>query len=118
MTEAGIILAVAGFILGSIQYYIRTRLQDTKEDILRIMRHYETRAERGALSLAESINIMRTRLKNPNFADMERKEYKNCIEEYDNMMFLMKFFGIYFPFLALLIYFLWKTYSPKLFMLF
>lgn len=109
MTETGLILAVVGFILGSIQYYIRTRLQDIKEDILRIMRYYDSRGESGSLSLSESMYRMRDRLKIPNLPAQEKKEYGNCIQGYDNMMLLMRFSGIYVPLLALLTYFFCKS---------
>ena len=98
ITETSIILAVLGFVLGSIQYQIRIRLQDTKEDILRMMRYYSGRGGVDSLSLSEAIRNMRSKLKESNLSREQSREYKESLEEYDRMSLYLKVTGIYVPF--------------------
>jgi hypothetical protein len=109
MNETQIILATLAFIFGSVQYQIRIRLQDIKEDILRIMRYYTGRGEKGSLSLAEAINIMRDHLKKNNLEAKQKQEFRDCIEEYDNMQKWLKISGIYAPAFLLCMYLVFKV---------
>jgi len=108
MSDVGIILAVVGFALGSIQYQIRIGLQDAKENILRVTKHYYGRGEKESLSLYSAIELMRNGLKKPNLSGEERKGYGVCMRKYDAMNALLRFFGIYVPLGALGIYFILK----------
>ncbi len=103
MNETTIILTTLMFILGSILYQIQIRLQDSKESILRIMRHYSGRTE--SLSLYEALRLISERLK-LNLEQTEKREYQTCLRQYNRMNFLLRLFGIYVPLVGLGIFFL------------
>jgi len=117
MTEANIILGILAFILGSMQYQIRIRLSDAKEDILRTMRYYSSRGEQGSLSLNQSINMMRSLLKKRSLSSEQAREFNGCIKEYDDIQRGLKFTGIYVPAIGLIVYLayrailVWMSYS-------
>ncbi len=105
MNENTVILTGIMFVLGSIMYQIQIRLKDSKENILRIMKFYSGRA--NSLSLYEAVHLMRKRLKT-NLDANERKEYKVCLHQYDLMNALLRFFGIYIPTSAIIMFVLTK----------
>lgn len=101
MNDAGIVMAIIGFVLGSIQYQLRIRLQDTKESMYRVIKYYSGQGE--TMSIYRILEIMRERL-GLNLPEEEAKEYKRCINEWENTHKSLHFWGVKFPLLCLFLY--------------
>lgn len=105
MNEASIIMAIIGFILGSIQYQLRIRLQDTKESMYRVIQH--RRGEGVGLSIFRILEIMRESIKTT-ASDEGIREYRRCVNEWDNTYKSLHFWGIKFPLICLVLYVIYK----------
>ena len=106
MTEAGVIIAIIGFVLGSIQYQLRMRLQDTKESMYRVMAHYSGYGEH--MSIYKVKELMEERLKK-NLSKDERNEYQRCISEWHGCHKSLHFWGIIFPLGCLGLYVIYRV---------
>lgn len=99
------VMAIIGFILGSIQYQLRIRLQDVKENIYRIIPHYSDRGSR--LTIYRALEIMRAHLK-VEMDGTDRKEFEKCLNEWDYLHQSLHFWGVIFPLLCLVLYILYN----------
>ena len=106
MSDTAIIMAVIAFILGSIQYQLRIKWQDAKDNILIAVRPYFGYAERGFMTLYAAIDEMNKYIKQNNVDEGTKKEFKKCLDEYNSAKFWLRFWGIIFPTIALFTYFI------------
>lgn len=110
MNETGIIMVIIGFILGSIQYQLRIKWQDAKDNILIAVRQYYGDAENGFMSLYTAIYHIKKDLKT-NISEKQKKEFKQCLDEYNNAKSWLRFWGIGFPLICLVGYLIYKFSS-------
>ncbi len=106
MNETTIIMGIIGFVLGSIQYQLRIRLQDTKESMYRVIEHYCGLGNR--MSIYKVLETMRSRLKMQNLGVDEKAEYSKCVKEWDSTHNSLHFWGVKFPLGILLLYAFYK----------
>ena len=111
MNETGIVMAIIGFIFGSIQYQKRINLQFTKESIYRVGEHYI--GEANGSSIYSILDKMREEIGKASALDKECDkgiiEYKRCVNEWDNTYKSLHFWGIKLPFLFLVLYLTYRV---------
>ncbi|MBU2044853.1 MAG: hypothetical protein KJ619_06490 [Candidatus Omnitrophica bacterium] len=112
MNEVSISMAVIGFVLGSIQYQLRIKWQDAKENILIAVRPYYGDAERGFMSLYTAIYHIKKDLRT-NIPEKQKKEFKKCLAEYDSAKIWLRFWGIIVPLMGLGLYAIYKVFNCK-----
>ena len=105
MTEAGIVLAVLGFIFGSIQYQLRIKLGDVKEGMYRAIIPWC--GDGRSMSIFSIKEHMEKALKG-DIEDKQRNEYQKCINEWHDTYGKLHLFGMYLPALGLAGYMFYK----------
>ena len=103
MNEVSIIMAIIGFILGSIQYQKRINLQNTRESMYRVIEHYDGWGK--GMSIYKILEEMRKRITT---TDKGNEEYKRCVKEWDDTYQSLHFWGIIFPLICLFLYVIYK----------
>jgi len=105
MNEASIVMAIIGFILGSIQYQKRINLQFTKESMYRVAEHHFGHGK--GISIYKILELMRQANEGVARAD-QNEEFRRCIDEWDNTYDSLRFWGIKFPLICLFLYVIYK----------